>query len=89
MADEVTPEILLRAYALGVFPMAEHRDDPELFWVDPKRRGIFDLNRFHISRSLARRLRREDYRVSVNTDFEGVLEACADRAGDLHGLVAG
>ncbi|MGX0902047.1 leucyl/phenylalanyl-tRNA--protein transferase [Roseovarius sp. MBR-79] len=74
------PEMLLRAYAAGVFPMAEHRDDPEVFWVDPKRRGVLPLGGFHISRSLARRMRRGGYRVTLDGDFAGVLDACAERA---------
>ena len=53
MAEKLTPELLLRGYATGIFPMAERRDDPELFWVDPLRRGIFPLDGFHVSRSLA------------------------------------
>lgn len=60
--------------------MAESRDDPELFWVDPKRRGIFPLDRFHISRSLARRMRNGGYRPVINQDFDSVVTACADRA---------
>ncbi|QPM89088.1 leucyl/phenylalanyl-tRNA--protein transferase [Pseudooceanicola algae] len=75
----VTPELLLQAYMSGIFPMAEGRDDPGLFWVDPRRRGVFPLDGFRISRSLARRLRRPDYRVTINQDFTGVLEGCADR----------
>lgn len=76
---DLTPEILLRAYAMGVFPMAESRDDPEVFWVDPRRRGVLPLDRFHISRSLARRIRRGGYRVTIDHDFRGVVAACADR----------
>ncbi len=76
----LTPELLLRAYAVGVFPMAESREDPELFWVDPRHRGIIPLSGFHVSRSLARRLRRGDYEITVNRDFTGVVAACADRA---------
>ena len=76
----VTPELLLQAYRVGVFPMAEHRDDPEMFWVDPRKRGVFPIDRFHISRSLARALRRDGYRVTLNTDFGAVMEACADRS---------
>ncbi|MWD28340.1 leucyl/phenylalanyl-tRNA--protein transferase [Aquicoccus sp. SCR17] len=76
---DLTPDLLLRAYAAGLFPMAEHRDDPDLFWVDPRRRGIFPLDHFHISRSLARRMRRDEYEIRVNSDFEGVLDGCADR----------
>lgn len=75
----LTPQLLLNAYASGVFPMAEHRDDPDIFWVDPRRRGVFPLDRFHISRSLARRMRRPDYQIRINSDFQGVLEGCADR----------
>ncbi|WP_028095026.1 leucyl/phenylalanyl-tRNA--protein transferase [Pseudodonghicola xiamenensis] len=76
----ITPDLLLHGYSIGVFPMAEHRDDPDIFWVDPKRRGIFPLEHFHISRSLARRMRRGGYRVTIDQDFEGVLDGCADRA---------
>lgn len=76
----LTPQLLLNAYASGVFPMAEHRDDPEIFWVDPRRRGVFPLDRFHISRSLARRMRRCGYQIRINSDFEGVVLGCADRA---------
>jgi leucyl/phenylalanyl-tRNA--protein transferase len=76
----LTPELLLRAYAAGIFPMSEHREDPEVFWVDPRRRGILPLRSFHISRSLARRMRRGAYRVTLNADFEAVLDACADRS---------
>ncbi|NVO27696.1 leucyl/phenylalanyl-tRNA--protein transferase [Donghicola sp. C2-DW-16] len=75
----ITPELLLNAYAAGVFPMSEGRDDPDLFWVDPKLRGIIPLDGFHISRSLARRIRQGGYGVSLNGDFEGVMRACADR----------
>jgi leucyl/phenylalanyl-tRNA--protein transferase len=74
------PALLLRAYAAGVFPMAGARDDPEVFWVDPPLRGVLPLDGFHLSRSLARRMRRGGYGVSLNADFEGVVDACADRA---------
>ena len=75
----LTADMLLRAYALGVFPMAESREDPEVFWVDPRWRGIFPLDAFHISRSLARHIRRGGFEVSVNRDFDGTLRGCADR----------
>lgn len=77
--EGLTPDLVLRAYSVGLFPMAERHDDPELFWVDPRRRGVIPLDGFRISRSLAKRLRRDDYRVTVNTAFEGVIDACADR----------
>lgn len=76
---QITPDILLRAYAMGIFPMAESRDDPEIHWVDPRRRGVFPLDGFHISRSLRRRILRSDYTVSVDTAFQAVVEGCADR----------
>lgn len=81
MSDRrLTPELLLGAYAAGVFPMAERRDDPDVFWVDPRRRGILPLDGFHLSRSLARRLRRGDVQASLDRDFEAVLDGCADRS---------
>ncbi len=76
----LTPELLLHGYSIGIFPMAEHRHDPEIFWVDPKRRGVLPLDGFHISRSLARRMRRVDWTVAIDQDFAGVLDGCADRA---------
>jgi leucyl/phenylalanyl-tRNA--protein transferase len=75
-----SPQDLLRAYAAGIFPMAEGRDDPGLHWVDPRRRGILPLDGFHISRSLARRLRTWPYGVRINSDFAGVVLGCADRS---------
>lgn len=75
----LSPELLLHAYSIGIFPMAEHRDDPEVFWVDPTLRGIIPLDQFHISRSLARRMRRMPYTISINRDFAGVVDGCADR----------
>ncbi|MCL6283442.1 leucyl/phenylalanyl-tRNA--protein transferase [Ruegeria sp. 2012CJ41-6] len=76
----LSPELLLHGYSIGIFPMAEHREDPEIFWVDPKLRGVFPLDGFHISRSLARRLRRQDYRITINRAFEAVVDGCADRS---------
>lgn len=78
--SELTPELLLHGYSIGIFPMAEHRDDPEVFWVDPRRRGILPLDGFHVSRSLAKALRRSDLQVRVDQDFDGVVAACADRS---------
>ncbi|MDG1169219.1 MAG: leucyl/phenylalanyl-tRNA--protein transferase [Sulfitobacter sp.] len=77
--SELTPELLLHGYSIGIFPMAENRDDPEIFWVDPKRRGIFPLDGFHISRSLARAMRQSRFEVTINHDFNAVVAACADR----------
>ncbi|MFP4305231.1 leucyl/phenylalanyl-tRNA--protein transferase [Rhodosalinus sp.] len=77
--EGLTPALVLRAYAVGLFPMAERREDEEIFWVDPRRRGVIPLDGLRISRSLAKRLRRDDYSVTVDADFEGVIDACADR----------
>lgn len=77
--DEITPEILLRAYAMGIFPMAETRDDPAIHWVDPRRRGILPLDGFRISRSLARRLRSGAFQVTTDRAFAEVVTACAER----------
>ena len=75
----VTAETLLRAYMAGIFPMAESRDDPELFWVEPQRRGIIPMGGFRLSRSLARAIRRGGYETTLNIDFPGVLSGCAAR----------
>lgn len=73
----LTPEILLRAYAVGLFPMAETADDPDLFWVDPDLRGVLPLDGFHLPRRLARRIRGNPFTVTVDTDFAAVLDGCA------------
>ncbi|MEL7092518.1 MAG: leucyl/phenylalanyl-tRNA--protein transferase [Pseudomonadota bacterium] len=76
---DLTPDLLLRGYATGIFPMAEARDDPDVFWVDPTRRGVLPLDQFHMSRSLARAMRRSTWHVRLDSDFAGVLDGCADR----------
>ena len=80
MADAVlTPDLLLHAYRIGIFPMSETRESDDVFWVDPRQRGILPLEGLHLSRSLRRRLRRETYRVSYDTAFRDVVRGCADR----------
>lgn len=74
---KLTPEILLRAYAVGLFPMAERRNDPTLFWIDPEKRGILPLDGFHVSRRLRRTVRSGRYEVRCNTAFGDVVRACA------------
>jgi leucyl/phenylalanyl-tRNA---protein transferase len=69
--------MLLRAYALGIFPMAEKRDDDEIYWVDPERRGILPLDDFHLPRRLARTVRQQRFDVTCDTDFEGIVQLCA------------
>lgn len=69
----------MQGYANGIFPMSEHREDPEIFWVDPQRRGVMPLQGFHLSRSLKRAMRQTRLTITVDTDFEGVVTGCADR----------
>jgi leucyl/phenylalanyl-tRNA--protein transferase len=78
----ITPELVLKAYAYGVFPMAKSRNDSDVFWVQPKLRGVIPLDQFHVSRSLRKTLRREVFRVTVNADFAGVLSGCAESTKD-------
>ena len=74
---EVTPELLLRAYRVGLFPMAETRRGKRLYWLDPEHRGVLPLDRFHLPRRLSRTVLRGPYAVSTDTDFPGVIAACA------------
>lgn len=76
-SEGLPAELLLRAYAAGIFPMAESREDPQVFWVDPKQRGVLPLEKFHISKSLRKALRRGDFIVRANSAFERVLDECA------------
>jgi len=76
-APEITPEILLKAYAAGIFPMAEDEDDPTLFWVEPRERGIMPLDGFRIGRRLARTVRADAFEVRVDHDFDAVIAGCA------------
>lgn len=74
---EITPEVLLRAYAVGIFPMAESADDPTLFWVEPERRGIIPLDGFHVPARLARTVRADEFTVTANRAFDEVVARCA------------
>ncbi|MBO9108328.1 MULTISPECIES: leucyl/phenylalanyl-tRNA--protein transferase [Agrobacterium] len=78
----ITVDILLRAYSAGLFPMADSADDPELFWVEPEIRGIIPLNDFHISKSLAKAMRKKLFEIRFNTAFEAVMAGCAAEAPD-------
>ena len=75
---DLTPELVLAAYARGLFPMAERRDDPHLYWVSPEKRGIIPLETFHIPGRLARTVRADRFSIAVNRDFEAVLDGCAE-----------
>jgi leucyl/phenylalanyl-tRNA---protein transferase len=74
----ITPEIILRAYAAGIFPMAESADDPSLHWIEPKLRGIIPLDGFHLSTKLAKFVRQTPYQVVIDRDFHAVIDACAE-----------
>jgi leucyl/phenylalanyl-tRNA---protein transferase len=75
---ELSPDLLLRAYAAGLFPMAESAEDPDLFWIDPDPRGVLPLDRFHLPRRLKRTLRSGQYEVRIDTAFEAVMRGCAE-----------
>lgn len=75
----LTPEMIVAAYAQGVFPMAESAGSADIHWFEPRRRGILPLDGFHVSRSLRRSLRRGDWRFSCDTAFDAVVAGCADR----------
>jgi leucyl/phenylalanyl-tRNA--protein transferase len=76
-SSEITPELLLRAYACGIFPMAESVDDPTLFWVEPKMRGVIPLESFRIPSRLARTVRSDSFTVTIDTAFDAVINGCA------------
>ncbi|WP_320200093.1 leucyl/phenylalanyl-tRNA--protein transferase [Agrobacterium sp. rho-13.3] len=80
--NEITVDILLRAYSIGLFPMADAADDPELFWVEPEVRGIIPLDDFHISKSLAKAIRKKPFDIRFDTAFEAVMAGCAAEAAD-------
>ena len=77
--SRLDPRLLLQGYAAGIFPMADSREASELFWVEPRSRAIIPLDQFHVSRSLRRTLRSGAFTVTVDRDFSGVIQACADR----------
>jgi leucyl/phenylalanyl-tRNA--protein transferase len=78
MHAEITPEVLLRAYACGIFPMAESADDPTLFWVEPEQRGVIPLDGLKVSSRLARTVRSDRFRVTVDQAFSEVIDGCAE-----------
>jgi leucyl/phenylalanyl-tRNA---protein transferase len=77
---DITPEVLLKAYACGIFPMAESADDPALYWIEPERRGIIPIEKFHVSDRLARTIRSDHYTMFVDRDFDAVIAGCAQPA---------
>ena len=79
---KLTPEIVLRAYAAGIFPMAESAENPELFWVDPEFRGILPFEHFHVPRSLRKTVRQNKFEIRYNTNFDGVIKGCGEHSDD-------
>jgi len=75
---EITPEVLLKAYACGIFPMAENADDPSLYWIEPEQRGLIPLDGFHVSRRLARTVRSDQFQIFIDRDFEATIDGCAE-----------
>ena len=76
----LTPQLLLKAYSCGLFPMADSADDPDIYWVEPEHRGIIPLDDFHVPRSLAKTVRRRPFDIRINTAFSAVLGGCAEPA---------
>jgi leucyl/phenylalanyl-tRNA--protein transferase len=75
---EITPDLLLQAYRIGVFPMGERRDDPKLYWLDPRRRAVLPLDGFHLPHRLARTVRAGHFTVTADTAFAETVRACAE-----------
>jgi leucyl/phenylalanyl-tRNA---protein transferase len=74
---EITAEVLLKAYACGIFPMAESADDPALYWIEPQHRGIIPLDGLHVSQRLRRTIRQDRFEVRIDSDFDAVIAGCA------------
>ena len=81
---EITPQVLLKAYSCGIFPMAEGADDPALYWIEPQHRGILPLDGVHVPRRLARTIRTAEFKVRINTDFEDSLNHGTKLAAVIH-----
>ncbi|HEV7345096.1 MAG TPA: leucyl/phenylalanyl-tRNA--protein transferase [Devosia sp.] len=79
---EITPELIVRAYRAGIFPMAEDAADEDIFWVSPEMRGIIQLDGFHLSASLRKAIRKSGFTVKVDTDFDAIIEGCATVGAD-------
>jgi leucyl/phenylalanyl-tRNA--protein transferase len=75
---DITPEVLLKAYSCGIFPMAESADDPALYWIEPEKRGIIPLDRFHVPARLARTVRSDRFTVVADRNFDAVIDGCAE-----------
>ena len=78
----ITPQVLLKAYSAGIFPMAESANDPALYWIEPDERGVIPLDKFHISASLRKVVRKQMFEIRVDTAFEDVIRSCAEKTTD-------
>jgi len=76
-AIEITPQVLLKAYACGIFPMAENADDPALYWIEPQQRGILPLSSLHIPQRLRKTVRQDRFEIRIDSDFDAVIAGCA------------
>jgi leucyl/phenylalanyl-tRNA---protein transferase len=74
---EITPQVLLKAYGCGIFPMAESAEDPALYWIEPQHRGILPLDAVHVPKRLARTVRTTPFQIRIDTDYDGVIDGCA------------
>ena len=79
---EITPQVLLKAYAIGIFPMAESAEDPNLYWIEPEERGIIPLDSFHVPQRLRRTVASEKFAIRVDSDFAAVIDGCAAAVAD-------
>jgi leucyl/phenylalanyl-tRNA---protein transferase len=79
---EITPQVLLKAYAIGIFPMAESADDPHLYWIEPEQRGVIPLESFHVPRRLRRTIASRRFEIRVDSDFDAVIDSCAAAVED-------
>lgn len=79
---DLTPELLIKAYTVGIFPMSEGANDPSIFWVQPDMRGVLPLDKFHLPRSLKKLMRKNPFKIKVDTAFADVIRLCAEEAPD-------
>ena len=77
IAIEITPQVLLKAYGCGIFPMAESADDPALYWIEPQARGILPLDTVHVPKRLARTIKQDIFEIRIDSDFDAVIDGCA------------
>ncbi len=79
---DLTPDLIIRAYMAGIFPMSQSADNPDIFWVSPEKRGIIPLDKFHVSKSLKKAIAKKNYQIRIDNDFDSVIRACATYGAD-------